>query len=453
MKKLLIIALAILTCFCFSLTACGPKEPEHTHAFDKEVAGVKYLKDLATCQTKAVYYKSCECGERGTETFETGSLAEHFYVDGACQWCSAVDPNAPEDTFTGEVDQEDWLGAIKEELFDNVTIFYSYNMTFGGFTEKIESYLKIADGRVQKEMNMPKIQVVFENELAEQQKDMVLGLFLGFVAQYEDFEFNAEEGYYVAPNPVIVTVGDETIGYSVTETATNGKIKFADENTIEWFTCDLKEEINLQGEIMTSFMDDMYWEFSNFGQTQTIDAPDVDYIPENQYSEVTLEQWKAGMNIKNDCVIKAYQTTIMAGKSVQYMITEITRSGNVISFDGDSFITEEGDKYYEYFNYGDGYIKEEIDEEYYLFSATHEGFQDVFDQMTFDAETGLYVADVIENLGNNEEIVCNVKAGFVDGKLIYFSYSSEEEEDGETYVESYYAEYKTVDIVLPEIAD
>lgn len=42
------------------------------HTFDKEVVESTYLKTEATATTKAVYYKSCICGEKGTETFESG---------------------------------------------------------------------------------------------------------------------------------------------------------------------------------------------------------------------------------------------------------------------------------------------------------------------------------------------------------------------------------------------
>lgn len=49
----------------------------HTHVFDREVADAKYLVSEATCIAKAVYYKSCACGEKGTETFEYGEYAAH----------------------------------------------------------------------------------------------------------------------------------------------------------------------------------------------------------------------------------------------------------------------------------------------------------------------------------------------------------------------------------------
>ena len=38
----------------------------HVHVYDKEVATEGYLKTGATCTEAAVYYKSCECGAKGT---------------------------------------------------------------------------------------------------------------------------------------------------------------------------------------------------------------------------------------------------------------------------------------------------------------------------------------------------------------------------------------------------
>ena len=49
----------------------------HEHVFVQEVATDAYKAADATCIKKAAYYKSCTCGEKGTETFEYGDLAEH----------------------------------------------------------------------------------------------------------------------------------------------------------------------------------------------------------------------------------------------------------------------------------------------------------------------------------------------------------------------------------------
>ena len=55
---------------------------EHKHAYDQEVVDSKYLKSNATCTERAVYYKSCSCGEFNkelSETFNAGNLADHVY--------------------------------------------------------------------------------------------------------------------------------------------------------------------------------------------------------------------------------------------------------------------------------------------------------------------------------------------------------------------------------------
>lgn len=76
MKKLLLILLVAI----FAVTtfvSCKEPEPEHTHSFTEEVVDAKYLKSEASCTARAVYYKSCKCGEAGTETFEYGTTLAH----------------------------------------------------------------------------------------------------------------------------------------------------------------------------------------------------------------------------------------------------------------------------------------------------------------------------------------------------------------------------------------
>ena len=53
----------------------------HTHAYTVSKVDEAYLKDPATCETKAVYYKSCECGEKGTEFFTSDYKLDHNYEE------------------------------------------------------------------------------------------------------------------------------------------------------------------------------------------------------------------------------------------------------------------------------------------------------------------------------------------------------------------------------------
>lgn len=64
------------TCIPATVTVTIP----HTHVYDQEVATAEHLKTAATCTAAAVYYKSCTCGENGTETFTSGSALGHDYT-------------------------------------------------------------------------------------------------------------------------------------------------------------------------------------------------------------------------------------------------------------------------------------------------------------------------------------------------------------------------------------
>ena len=61
------------------------------HSFTEKVAE-QYLKSAATCTAKAVYYKSCTfCGEKGTETFETGNVLDHDWDEQSYTWTAVTD--------------------------------------------------------------------------------------------------------------------------------------------------------------------------------------------------------------------------------------------------------------------------------------------------------------------------------------------------------------------------
>lgn len=74
MKKIIVtmlVAVIAVACLCFA--ACSD---EHTHVFDQEPTLVKE----ATCSSKALYVKSCVCGEKG-ETYEDGEKLPHTPAD------------------------------------------------------------------------------------------------------------------------------------------------------------------------------------------------------------------------------------------------------------------------------------------------------------------------------------------------------------------------------------
>ena len=83
MKKLLlsVLCLTLSLSALFLVSGCGNAKPErHSHSFTKEVVADEYKASDATCDKKAEYYYSCECGEKGEETFAYGSPLGHEFT-------------------------------------------------------------------------------------------------------------------------------------------------------------------------------------------------------------------------------------------------------------------------------------------------------------------------------------------------------------------------------------
>lgn len=65
-KKALAIFITASVVFSYG---CAPTS-SHTHSFTKKASKEQYLKEDATCSHGSIYYYSCECGEKGTETYD-----------------------------------------------------------------------------------------------------------------------------------------------------------------------------------------------------------------------------------------------------------------------------------------------------------------------------------------------------------------------------------------------
>ena len=125
------------------LTATFQKQ--HTHVYDKEVAADKYLKDAATCQSSAVYYKSCECGEFVTTaaTFVSGESVTHHYVDGKCEWCQLAEVIGYRFATSADVSAENGGTAVVHVKITghsdpNVTSYNAYDLTLTFDNTKLE---------------------------------------------------------------------------------------------------------------------------------------------------------------------------------------------------------------------------------------------------------------------------------------------------------------------------
>lgn len=124
----------------YTCTACGSTKTEvipasAEHVYDQEVVDEKYLASPATCASPAVYYKSCVCGEKGTETFTYGQTAPHTYSDQWSHdennhWRQAVCEHAGEVTDFGPHKWDD--GVITKDAGHNVNGEKVYTCTVCG---------------------------------------------------------------------------------------------------------------------------------------------------------------------------------------------------------------------------------------------------------------------------------------------------------------------------------
>ena len=70
------------------VTENSSKDGYAEHTYDREIATADYKASDATCTAKATYYKSCICGAKGTETFESGEVNASNHTFGA--WIDEV---------------------------------------------------------------------------------------------------------------------------------------------------------------------------------------------------------------------------------------------------------------------------------------------------------------------------------------------------------------------------
>ena len=86
-----VLILSVMTIVLFSITVNAIEANTETvskssivcdgvnHIYNNKILASQYLKSEATCVDRAIYYYSCSCGEKGEETFTSGSPLGHRY--------------------------------------------------------------------------------------------------------------------------------------------------------------------------------------------------------------------------------------------------------------------------------------------------------------------------------------------------------------------------------------
>ena len=83
-----LLALMLVCSLAFVFASCGDSSGadtgdnsgDHVHSFKLQTLEAEYLKSEANCTDPAVYYYSCSCGEKGTETFTAGVAYGHDFT-------------------------------------------------------------------------------------------------------------------------------------------------------------------------------------------------------------------------------------------------------------------------------------------------------------------------------------------------------------------------------------
>ncbi len=123
----------------------------HTHIFDKEIADEQYKVSDATCMKPATFYKSCACGEKGTEIFENGQVIDH--TEGS-EWKSDKDNHWRTCTVAG-------CGAIIESTKEAHSPDHQ-----GGATEEYAVKCTVCEYIIEAKLNHTHI---FDKEVADEQ--------------------------------------------------------------------------------------------------------------------------------------------------------------------------------------------------------------------------------------------------------------------------------------------
>ena len=103
---------------------CGNFVDAVFHQFIEEVVDDTYLKSAATCTEKVLYYKSCECGAHGTETFEYGEALGHDTITHGAKepTCTEAGWNAYETCSRCDYSTKQKIPALGHDFAEELTV-------------------------------------------------------------------------------------------------------------------------------------------------------------------------------------------------------------------------------------------------------------------------------------------------------------------------------------------
>ena len=176
-----------------------------------------------------------------------------------------------DDPFAG-ITKEVWEEYIAESNFENVTINYVFATEAQGTQTHV---VKITEDKLYRAVSMVmgdqtyEDDVTFTGDEAASQRKLFIDIFLELLANRADYEYDEEKGVYKSPKPVVKNL--EIEGQTITETMTNGEVKFDSKGNLVYFTCHLVESTTWEGQTHET-VGNVEWHFSDFGTTVIEDA-------------------------------------------------------------------------------------------------------------------------------------------------------------------------------------
>lgn len=240
---------------------------------------------LATIACLSVGMAFTACGESNEASSPEASTPIESTPAQSSPTQSEPESSTPteEEVFTG-ITEEEWNAAIAPISFENYTMVADGYVKQNDGTEMQQyNVIKMTENRMTVDMTAtlykklgvtletPEVMNVlfdfYENpDEFEAQKNAQEQVFLALLADYKNYQWNAEKQAYVCTQPFTVEIYMAVYDTSVSILMTNGSLYLTNNGKVDKFVCDYTQTMVMPGETMvvdTNFT----WTFSDYGTT------------------------------------------------------------------------------------------------------------------------------------------------------------------------------------------
>ena len=169
------------------------------------------------------------------------------------------------------ITKEEWDNMLSENNFENYTLVTHATMQQSSsipVTMHQKATLKFCDGKLHLVVNVDgeeTLNVVMEGEEAKEQKISYETIFLALLADFENFEYDADKNIYKNPNAVTTTIH---VSYaSAIVVMENGRVTLSEDGKLVKFECKYTQTTTSLEYTGTLVVEDAIFELFNYGTT------------------------------------------------------------------------------------------------------------------------------------------------------------------------------------------